>query len=78
MVTDGPTDPTYGRIETLMLRCENVSINMNSFVCLFNSSWQHLVVFPLAMAYLSVVNIRRMMIDYGGIVVNVTGMTKKQ
>jgi len=39
----------------------------------FPSSYQHLIVFPLAMTYLSVVNIKRMITDYGGIVVNVTG-----
>jgi len=39
----------------------------------FPSSCQHLIIFPLAMTYLSLVNIRRMIMDYGGIVVNVTG-----
>merc|ERR1712135_280849 len=34
---------------------------------------QHVVVFVFAMTYLSLINIRRMFTDYGGIVVNVTG-----
>jgi len=57
---------------------DSIHLYAQTFICwiiikFFPAGWQHLFVFPLAMTYLSVINIIRMKYDYGGIVVNVTG-----
>jgi len=57
---------------------ESIHLFMQMIVCwiIMNvapCSFQHCIIFPLAMTYLSAVNIRRMQLDYGGVVVNVTG-----